>query len=228
MSDPLILVRGLVKDYHDGERTLHVLKGVDFSLATGEVVAIVGPSGSGKSTLLNLLSALDRPTSGTILLGGENLSTMSDSDLNLVRRDKIGLVFQFHHLIPELHAWENVAMPLLLSRCSRAEARRQASEMLERVGLGDRLNHIPGKLSGGEQQRVALARALMKDPVVVLADEPTGNLDPDTGKDVIELLWQLTKKRGRALVIVTHEPAIAKKADRILRLAEGHLSPVLS
>lgn len=226
MSDLVLQTQKLAKNYHDGERILHVLKGVDFALEKGGTVAIVGPSGSGKSTLLNLLSALDRPTSGAIFLEGENIADMSDSRLDQMRREKIGLVFQFHHLIPELHAWENVAMPALLAHRPRAEARERAIEMLKRVGLGERLNHTPSKLSGGEQQRVSLARALMNDPAIVLADEPTGNLDAETGKEVIDLLWGMTKGRGRALVIVTHEPAIAKKADRTLRLQDGRLTQV--
>jgi lipoprotein-releasing system ATP-binding protein len=211
------------KSYHDGNRELEVLRGVSCSLAPGEVVAIVGASGSGKSTLLNLMGALDHPNSGKILLDGQNLAELPSAKLNAIRRERIGFIFQFHHLLPELRAWENVATPGRLAGRPRAETHKRAMELLEKVGLGDRVHHTPGKLSGGEQQRVALARALMNDPTVILADEPTGNLDPAMGRQVIELLWEMTKKRDRSLVIVTHEKTIADQADRVLRLVEGRL-----
>jgi lipoprotein-releasing system ATP-binding protein len=225
-SCPLIQARDLAKDYHDGDLTLRVLRGLDFSLTEGEAVAITGQSGSGKSTLLNLLGALDRPTKGAILFNGHDVAAMSGRALNRFRRDSIGLVFQFHHLMPELRAWENVAMPALLARQRPAEAERRARDLLERVGLGDRANHLPAKLSGGEQQRVAIARALLNDPAVILADEPTGNLDVEIGGQVIELLWAMTRNRGKSLVIVTHEQPIAAKADRVLRLENGKLHKV--
>ena len=211
MSEPVIRTTGLTKDYHDGQRTLRVLRGVDLALDAGEIVAIVGVSGSGKSTLLNLLSGLDRPTEGSIHLEGEDLAAMSAPRVDRLRRDRFGLIFQFHHLLPELRAWENVAMPALIARRPRAEGRRRATELLERVGLADRANHLPGKLSGGEQQRVALARALTNDPAVILADEPTGNLDEAMAAQAIDLLWDVVREGGRA--------------DRVLRLHDGRLAP---
>ncbi|NQU43861.1 ABC transporter ATP-binding protein [bacterium] len=223
MSKVILEVRKLEKTYHDGERELHVLRGVDLSVCEGEVVAITGQSGSGKSTLLNLLGALDRPTAGNVLLDGRNLANLSGQKLNLIRRDEIGFIFQFHHLIPELRAWENVAMPGLIRQVPASEAREKAFDLMGRVGLEDRVNHIPTKLSGGEQQRVALARALMNNPRLILADEPTGNLDAQMGRQVIDLLWEMTKKQGRTLVIVTHEKEIADRADRELVLKNGVL-----
>jgi lipoprotein-releasing system ATP-binding protein len=223
MSDPLIQVQGLAKSFHDGERELHILHGLNFRLDVGEVVAIMGPSGSGKSTLLNLLAALDRPTKGSIHVDGNDLTKANSSVLNRIRLEKIGLVFQFHHLLQEYRAWENVAMPAFIAGGSRAASRERAIELLGRVGLADRVEHVPTKLSGGEQQRVALARALMNDPPIVLADEPTGNLDEKTGRRVADLLWDVTREGKRSLLIVTHENGIAERADRVLRLHEGRL-----
>ena len=223
MTDCLIQASGLSKDYHDGQRTLHVLSDLEFSLNAGEVVSIIGPSGCGKSTLLSLLGGLDKPTAGKIELDGLDIAEMGQRQLNKIRREKVGFIFQFHHLLPELHAWENVAMPLWIAGASRKEGREKAEELLRKVGLGDRMNHIPGKLSGGEQQRVSLARALVHLPRVVFADEPTGNLDTEMGMQVIDMLWQMTRDQGRSLVLVTHEEKIAKKADRVLKLENGVL-----
>lgn len=223
MSKDLLRVENLVKTYHDGERELRVLRGVDCAFSRGEAVAIVGQSGSGKSTLLNLIGALDRPTSGKIVLEGEDIATLSMPKLNQLRRERIGFIFQFHHLLPEFRAWENVCVPAWIAGVSPSKAKQKASELLERVGLSERLNHIPSKLSGGEQQRVALARALMNDPAILLADEPTGNLDAETSKQVIDLLWESTRDRDRLLIIVTHERSIADHADRTLTLKEGKL-----
>ncbi len=220
---PVLEARRLVKHYHDGTRTLEVLRGLRFSLKRGESVAITGPSGSGKSTLLNLLSLLDRPTDGQVLLESTDLTEMSTSQINRVRLAHLGLVFQSHFLMQNFCAWENVAMPSFIARENRAEAKERALALLERVGLSDRTEHMPTKLSGGEQQRVALARALMNDPTVVLADEPTGNLDMKTGEKVMELLWGATSGQGRSLVIVTHEMDIANHADRRLHLDNGVL-----
>ncbi|MBN1866263.1 ABC transporter ATP-binding protein [Candidatus Sumerlaeota bacterium] len=220
-----IRVSGVTKDYHDGERVLHVLRGADLTVQRGEIVAIVGQSGSGKSTLLHLLGALDRPTKGRIEIEGEDLAALGGPALDRLRLEKIGFVFQFHHLMPGLKAWENVAMPALVARRSDTGSKAAAIDLLESVGMGERLNHRPAKLSGGEQQRVALARALMNDPHLILADEPTGNLDEEMSRQVIDLLWNVTREHGRSLVIVTHETFIAEKADRVLRLHEGRLRP---
>jgi lipoprotein-releasing system ATP-binding protein len=224
-NEPLIRASDVVKDYHDGERVLHVLRGANLTVGRGEIVAIVGQSGSGKSTLLHLLGALDRPTKGRIEIEGEDLAQLGGSVLNRLRLEKIGFVFQFHHLLPGLRAWENVAMPAMVARRPKAESKTSAIALLEMVGMSERLNHRPAKLSGGEQQRVALARALMNDPHLILADEPTGNLDEEMSRQVIDLLWKVTRERKRSLVIVTHEAFIAEKADRVLRLHEGHLRP---
>ena len=223
---PVIRTRQLTKSYHDGERTLDVLRGVNFDLAPGETVAIVGQSGSGKSTLLNLLCLLDVPTGGTIEFEGEEITKYSSRQVNRMRRERVGLVFQFHHLLQEFRAWENVAMPALIGGANREEAHARAMEMLGLVGLADRAEHLPSKMSGGEQQRVALARSLMNRPAVVLADEPTGNLDVETARQVADLLWNATQGQGKSLVIVTHERTIAERADRILRLEKGVLRQV--
>jgi len=197
--------------------------GVDLKVGAGESVAIVGASGVGKSTLLHLLAGLDRPTSGVVLLNGEPYSSQNETETARIRATMIGIVYQFHHLLPEFTAEENVLMPGLVAGLPLREARQRAEERLIEVGLGDRRRHRPAKLSGGERQRVALARALMNDPSVVLADEPTGNLDADTARETIELLWQSTLAKGKSLVIVTHEPFIARRAGRIHRLEKGKL-----
>ncbi|HNY26843.1 MAG TPA: ABC transporter ATP-binding protein [Candidatus Sumerlaeota bacterium] len=233
MSKPLLRTLKLVKNYIDGSRTLEVLRGIDFSLQPGEVVAITGKSGSGKSTLLNLLCMLDRPTNGTIFYNTSSsgdreysLADMSNSDLNRLRCHSIGLVFQFHHLLQEFRAWENVAMPAFIAGMDRKAAHERALELLDQVELRDRAEHLPTKLSGGEQQRVALARALMNDPKIILADEPTGNLDVKTADAMASLLWKTTRDRGRSLIIVTHEPSIAANADRVMELRDGLLHRV--
>ncbi|HBF34001.1 TPA: lipoprotein-releasing system ATP-binding protein LolD [Candidatus Sumerlaeota bacterium] len=222
-NNELLRVEGLVKTYHDGERELKVLRGVDCTFRRGEAVAIVGQSGSGKSTLLNLIGTLDRPTSGKIVLDHEDLATLPMPKLNQIRRERLGFIFQFHHLLPEFRAWENVAVPAWIAGTSPSQAKKKALEMLDRVGLSERASHIPSKMSGGEQQRVSLARALMNDPDVILADEPTGNLDVETSMQVIDILWKATRDRDRLLVIVTHEPSIAAHADRTMTLREGKL-----
>ncbi len=233
MSKPLLRTLKLVKNYIDGSRTLEVLRGVEFALHPGEVVAITGKSGSGKSTLLNLLCMLDRPTSGTIYYNASSsgdreysLADMSNSDLNRLRCNSIGLVFQFHHLLQEFRAWENVAMPAFIAGLGRKAARERALELLDQVELLERADHLPAKLSGGEQQRVALARALMNDPKIILADEPTGNLDVKTADAMAKLLWKTTRERGRSLIIVTQEPSIAATADRVMELRDGVLHRV--
>ncbi|HEY8517843.1 MAG TPA: ABC transporter ATP-binding protein [Candidatus Binatia bacterium] len=215
--------RGLVKEYTDGPRKVRVLSGIDLDIAAGETVAIIGESGVGKSTLLHLLGGLDRPTAGTVRVAGTELGALRDRELARFRSESIGFVFQFHHLLPDFTALENVMMPCLIGGESPAVAKERATAMLERVGLGARLQHRPGELSGGEQQRVAVARALVRRPALVLADEPTGNLDPDTGAEVERLLIELNHEAGITCVVVTHSPRLASAMDRTMRLTHGHL-----
>ncbi|MBY0277333.1 ABC transporter ATP-binding protein [Candidatus Binatia bacterium] len=215
--------RGLVKEYTDGPRKVCVLTGIDLTVGAGETVAIIGESGVGKSTLLHLLGGLDRPSSGTVRVGGTDLGALRDRELARFRNDSIGFVFQFHHLLPDFTALENVMMPCLIAGDSPAVARGHALELLERVGLAARVEHRPGELSGGEQQRVAVARAVVRRPALVLADEPTGNLDPDTGSEVERLLVELNHEAGITCVVVTHSPRLAAAMDRTMRLTHGHL-----
>jgi lipoprotein-releasing system ATP-binding protein len=225
-SEPLIVVENLVKHYTDAGRTIRVLEGVDLDIAPGEKVAIVGESGVGKSTLLHILGALDHPTSGTVRYGKGRLDELSARELARFRNREIGFVFQFHHLMPDLTAEENVTMPGLIAGYGWDRARREARAMLERVGLGERLDHKPGELSGGEQQRVSVARAVVMSPRALLADEPTGNLDPATGEGVQRLLIELNRERGVALIVVTHNPRLAAAMDRVMRLESGRLERV--
>ncbi len=206
----------------DGER-VEVLKGASLRIGPGELVAVVGPSGVGKSTLLHLLGALERPTAGEILYGETALSTFTDASLAEFRNRQVGFVFQFHHLLPEFTALENVMLPLLIRRESNALAKERGQNLLAQVGLKDRLGHRPGELSGGEQQRVALARALVGEPAVLLADEPTGNLDSKTGEEIFELLRQINRERSLTSLIVTHNEALAGQTDRILRMRDGRM-----
>ncbi|MGH7407970.1 MAG: ABC transporter ATP-binding protein [Candidatus Methylomirabilales bacterium] len=219
----LIRARDLQKHFHRAGETLHILKGVSLTVSAGEFVAVVGPSGAGKSTLLHLLGALDRPTGGELSYGDRALWSLSDGELAEFRNRTIGFVFQFHHLLPEFTALENAMMPALISRRPPAEAAEAARALLVQVGLGGRVQHRPGELSGGEQQRVAVARALVSSPRVLLADEPTGNLDRKTGEEVFALLRLFNRERGVALVLVTHNEALSRQADRILRLEDGRL-----
>ena len=221
----MIALRHLTKEYVDGPRVVRVLTGVDLEIGAGERVAIVGESGVGKSTLLHILGTLDRPTSGEVCFDGEDLATKSDHELARFRNREVGFIFQFHHLLPDFTALENVMMPALIAGAGREAARRRATALLERVGLAERLDHRPGELSGGEQQRVAVARALIQEPRVVLADEPTGNLDPSTAAGVQDLLIELNHERRITLVVVTHSHTLASAMDRTLRLAGGRIGP---
>lgn len=213
---------GLRRVFRQGEVNIHAVDGIDFEAAEGEFVAIMGPSGSGKSTFLHLLGALDRPDSGRVLLEGREISSLSERELAVIRRRRLGFLLQFFSLLPTLSALENVAFPLLLDRAHSPNS--EALEALERVGLRDRAAHRPGQLSGGEQQRVALARALVARPAVILADEPTGSLDSAAGETILNLLKQAAQA-GQTVVVVSHSPSVSAYADRILHLVDGHLYP---
>ncbi|MFZ1625504.1 MAG: ATP-binding cassette domain-containing protein [Gammaproteobacteria bacterium] len=227
MNDvPALECHGLTRRFVEGGVVINVLNGIDLSVAPGERIAIVGYSGAGKTTLLQLLGGLDTPTAGEVRVRGQNLSAVDNVQRGLIRNRHLGFVYQFHHLLPEFTALENVAMPLLVRRDPVAAIRVRAREVLERVGLGARLDHRPGELSGGERQRVAVARALVTEPAVVLADEPTGNLDRKTGETVLELMLSLNREVGASLVIVTHEARIAERMGRVLRLQDGRLDDI--
>ena len=220
-KETLIHVEDLHKSYYDGESELPVLQGIDLEIYTSELLAVVGASGVGKSTLLHIIGTLDRPTAGSVLYDDQDVFTLSDTELARFRNKEIGFVFQFHHLLPEFTALENVAMGALITSSNNKTVYEEAASLLDYVGLSERLSHYPSQLSGGERQRVAIARALINQPKVVLADEPTGNLDRRSSDAVLELLWDLNSTSGQTFVIVTHNQELAQQVDRVIQLVDG-------
>jgi putative ABC transport system ATP-binding protein len=217
----IVQVANLEKTYRLGNVTVNALRGVNLTLYQTEFVVITGPSGSGKTTLLNIIGTLDKPSSGTVTIDGENITEMNDSQLTKLRRHKIGFVFQFHNLIPVLTARENVELPLLTAGVKPKAATERADLMLERVGLKERLTHLPDELSGGEQQRVAIARALANHPKIILADEPTGDLDTKTGTEVVQIMYEAAKKENASVLVVTHDPVVADRAEKLFEMRDG-------
>ncbi len=220
---PALEIQGVTKTYFDGTENLSILRGIDLMVKAGEMLAIIGASGSGKSTLLHIMGLLDQPTTGSIKVDGQEASSLNESQRSQLRNQKLGFVYQFHHLLPEFTALDNVAMPLIMRRVAYAEARAKAEVVLGKVGLAERVLHRPGELSGGERQRVALARALVANPVLVLADEPTGNLDTETAENMFSLLKEVNREFNTAFIIVTHDPKLAALADRQLVMEKGQL-----
>lgn len=225
MSEPVFRLAGISKTYHQGLKSLEVLRGVDLQAGEGEIVALVGPSGAGKSTLLHIAGLLERPDAGEVYLSGEACGKLGEDGRTDLRRHNIGFVYQYHHLLPEFSALENIALPQIIKGVSKKIAYQRAGELLDWLGLAERATHRPGQLSGGEQQRVAISRALANSPKVLLADEPTGNLDPHTADEVFQVLLKLARGAGLAAVIATHNPLLASMMDRAVRLEDGHLEP---
>lgn len=223
MNNPVLACHGLAKSYSDGTSKIDVLRQIDLEVYESEMIAIVGTSGSGKSTLLHLLGGLDKPTEGQVILNGKDIHQLSEREKCRLRNNNLGFVYQFHHLLPEFSALENVSMPLLIRGDDPNEIKEKASHLLEQVGLQNRMKHRLGQLSGGERQRVAIARALVANPLCVLADEPTGNLDPVNADRVLQLFFDLQKARKTSVILVTHDSGIAKHAQRIMRIDEGKL-----
>jgi len=226
MSGVAVEVRGLAKSYQDGRRRVEVLRDVDFVAGAGDLVAVVGPSGSGKSTFLHLLGGLDAADAGTVAVGGQDLARLSGHELAAFRNRTVGFVFQFHQLLPDFTALENAAMPGRISGWSAAKAERRAAELFDEVGLADRARHFPSELSGGERQRVALCRALLLEPPLLLADEPTGNLDPAAAEQVFELFLRLQGVHGTTAIVVTHNPELARRCAKLMLLDSGRLRPL--
>ena len=223
MNDVMIQCAGVSKSYRRGHATITPLEKLDLTVPKGEFLALMGPSGSGKTTLLNLLSGIDSPTEGSLVIAGAELSKLSRSALTKWRSRHVGYIFQLYHLVPVLTAFENVELPLLLSPMSKRERHERVKSVLELVGLGDRIHHTPSELSGGQEQRVAIARALVGDPPLLVADEPTGDLDRESATKILDLLRQLSREHGKTIVMVTHDPRAAEAADRILHLEKGQL-----
>ena len=226
-KEAVIQCQNVGKTYDDGSLKVEVLRNIDFQVASGEGIGIIGASGSGKSTLLHILGGLDKPTSGEVKIQGQGLNSLSQVAIGRLRNRHLGFVYQFHHLLPEFSALENVAMPLMIRRAEKSEAEARATAILTEVGLAHRLDHTPSELSGGERQRAAIARALVTEPACVLADEPTGNLDRQTAESVFELMLTLNRSRRTSFIIVTHDTALAGRADRILTLCDGVLHDAL-
>ena len=225
MSDAALELRGVGRTFHQGGRDIEALRDVQMSLVPGEIVALVGPSGAGKSTLLHIAGLLERPDAGEVIIGDEACSGLAEADRTRLRRGTLGFVYQFHHLLPEFSALENIMLPQMIAGTSRAEARVRAGELLEMMGLGDRATHRPGQLSGGEQQRIAIARSVANAPAILLADEPTGNLDPETAGGVFDQMLKLVRGARLAALIATHNLELAAKMDRTLQLRDGRVEP---
>jgi len=225
-KSPVLQLSTIERRFGTGETALHILKGADLSIHSGEIVALVGPSGSGKSTLLHIAGLLEKPDSGEITIVGEACSGLNDDRRTEIRRKHLGFVYQYHHLLPEFSALENIVIPQIIAGLGKTEARERAGQLLDMLGLSARAEHRPAKLSGGEQQRVAIGRALANAPALLLADEPSGNLDPDTADDVFNMLLNLTRKAGLTALIATHNPELAARMDRIVRMEDGHLHEV--
>jgi putative ABC transport system ATP-binding protein len=224
MADALVKIRNVSKSYYRDSQEIPVLQNINFDIPQGEFLALMGPSGSGKTTLLNLISGIDRPSSGELVIAGENIAQLSDGQLSKWRSEHIGLVFQFYNLLPVLTAFENVELPLMLTKLSKAERRKHVETALSIVGLTDRISHYPRQLSGGQEQRVAIARAIVSDPTLLLADEPTGDLDKQSAEDIMTLLSRLNQEFGKTIIVVTHDPRAADKAHLIRHLDKGELT----
>jgi lipoprotein-releasing system ATP-binding protein len=225
-SQPVLALRGICRSFRAGGAEIAVLNGVDLDLEPGEIVALIGPSGAGKSTLLQIAGLLERPDAGAVLIGGRDCGHLAEEARTLMRRSELGFVYQFHHLLPEFSALENVMLPQMIAGIARGRAREKAAALLDQVGLVPRAGHRPARLSGGEQQRVAIARALANEPKILLGDEPTGSLDHQTGEGVLEVLLALVRHRGLAALIATHNLDLARRLDRIVALTDGRLAPI--